>query len=109
MSQKYKMLIKHPPSLPRVREKIKPNFRWVDWQPAGYTDDLGIIADRNQWVEEVVGGYYSVIDAQDYLPMREWCEQNFKHGDWRTDFAGGLVYIILQNEKDVAWFMLRWS
>ena len=86
-------------------EKIKPNFRYEHGHPAGFTDDLGIIADRNQWVEEVTGGWYSEVDPQDYIAIHEWCEQTLKHGDWST----GVYYVILQNEKDVSWFMLRWS
>ena len=86
-------------------KRVVPKFTWRDWRPAGYTDDLGIIADRNQWVEEVTGGYCSEIDPQDYMAIREWCEQNLKHGDWCT----GVYYIILQREEDVAWFLLRWA
>ena len=86
-------------------KRVAPKFTWHDWRPAGYTDDLGIIADRNQWVPEVIGGYCSDIDPQEYTAIREWCEQNLKHGDWCT----GAYYIILQREEDVAWFMLRWA
>lgn len=87
------------------REKVKPHFEFRRGHPAGYTDDLGIIADKNQWVESVRTGWISDIDPQDYMAIREWCEQNLRHGDWCT----GVYYIILQNESDVAWFMLRWS
>lgn len=87
------------------REKIKPQFHYQRGHPAGYTDDLGIIADRNQWVESQPRGWRSEIDPQDYMAIREWCEQNLKHGDWFT----GVYYIFLKHEEDVAWFMLRWS
>jgi hypothetical protein len=86
-------------------KRVVPKFVWRNGHPAGYTDDLGIIADRNQWVEEVTPGWYSDIDPQEYMAIREWCEQNLKHGDWCT----GVYYVILQREEDVAWFMLRWS
>lgn len=85
--------------------KVIPNFKWRDGHPSGWTDDLGIIADRNQWVYPQTPGWISDIDPQEYMAIREWCEQNLKHGDWCT----GVYYIILQNEEDVAWFMLRWS
>lgn len=89
------------------REKIKPKFRYERGNPEGWTDDLGIIADyhKNHWVEQRDEGWYSDFDPQDNFAIREWCEQNFKHGDWYT----GGYYIFLRNEKDVAWFMLRWS
>ena len=91
--------------VPVQREKIKPNFTYQQGHPGGYTDDLGIIADRNQWIEARRSGWQSEVDPQDYMGMREWCEQNLKHGTWFT----GLYYIFIENEKDVAWFMLRWS
>lgn len=91
--------------VPVQREKIKPHFTYQRGHPAGYTDDLGIIADRNQYVEEQLPGWRSQLDPQDYLEVREWCEQNLDHGTWYT----GIYYIVLSNEKDVSWFMLRWS
>jgi len=87
------------------RTKIKLDFTYRPYRPAGYTDDLGIIADRNQWVEEQRSGWQSEVDPQDYHGMREWCRQNLKHGTWYT----GLYYIFIENEKDMSWFMLRWS
>lgn len=87
------------------REKVKPKFTYRRGHGAGYTDDLGIIADENQWVEAQKSGWVSDVDPQDYMAIREWCEQNLKHGTWYT----GTYYIFLENEKDVAWFMLRWA
>ena len=86
-------------------KRVVPKFVWRTGHAAGYTDDLGIIADRNQWMDAEISGWISDIDPQDYVPMREWCEQNLKHGGWWV----GVYYIILQNDEDVAWFMLRWS
>jgi len=87
------------------KEKIKPDFTYRRGHPEGWTDDLGIIADRNQWVEEQREGWVSDIDPQDYMKMREWCEQYLEHGTWFT----GIYYIFIEHEKDVAWFLLRWS
>ena len=86
-------------------KRVVPEFVWRNGHPAGYTDDLGIIADRNQWVDAEIPGWISNIDPQDYVPMREWCEQNLRNGGWWT----GVFYIILQREEDVAWFLLRWA
>lgn len=91
--------------VPMQREKVKPNFTYQRGHSGGWTDDLGIIADRNQYVEAVTGGYHSTVDPQDYPQIKEWCMQNLKHGDWCT----GVYYIILQREEDVAWFLLRWA
>lgn len=88
-----------------TRSRLKPVFSFRKGHSAGYTDDLGIIADKNQWVEEQRSGWHSEIDPQDYMPMREWCEQNLKHGTWYT----GIYYIFIEREEDVAWFTLRWS
>ena len=87
------------------KEKIKPNFTYHQGHPAGYTDDLGIIADKDQWVEEQKEGWFSVVDPHDYLAIRDWCKQNLTHGDW----CMGIYYVILRHEEDVAWFILRWS
>ena len=87
------------------REKIKPSFKYHQGHPAGYTYDLGIIADRNQWVEARPSGWRSEVDPQDYMAIHEWCQQNLKHGTWYT----GVYYIFIEHEEDVAWFMLRWS
>lgn len=91
--------------VPLRREKIKPNFAYRRGHPAGFTADLGIIADRNLYVEAVTGGYHSEVDPQDYTEMYQWCTQNLRHNDW----CMGVYYVILQREEDVAWFMLRWS
>lgn len=88
-----------------AKKKIKPKFTHERGHPAGYTDDLGIIADKNQWVEYRPSGWRSTIDPQDYMEMRKWCEQNLESGTWYT----GIYYIFLKREEDVAWFMLRWS
>jgi hypothetical protein len=96
--------IKYVNSQWKPMSKIKPSFTYRRGNPAGYTDDLGIIADCNQWVEAQTPGWISDIDPQDFMAMREWCEQNLKDGTWGI----GVYYIILQNEEDVAWFMLRW-
>lgn len=82
------------------RQRLKPKFGFKEARPAGYTDELGI-----KWPEAQRSGWYSEIDPQDYMPMREWCEQNLKHGTWYT----GIYYIFIEREEDVAWFTLRWS
>lgn len=87
------------------REKVKPEFHYRHWVPAGYTDDLGIIADRNQWVEEQVPGWYSSIDPQDYNDIRDWCEKNLEEYAWKLS----PYQLILRREEDVSWFMLRFS
>lgn len=86
-------------------KRVVPKFTFERGHPAGYTDDLGIIADRNQWVEARPSGWRSEVDPQDYQGMREWCQQNLTHGTWYT----GIYYIFIENEKDMSWFMLRWS
>lgn len=91
--------------VPLVRQKIKPEFHYQQGHPGGYTDDLGIIADTNQYVREELPGWRSEVDPQDYYAMRQWCEQNLEHGTWYT----GVYYLVLSKEKDVSWFMLRWS
>lgn len=85
-------------------QKVVPKFVWRDWRPAGYTDDLGIIADRNQWVDEQLPGWYSTVDRNEWHEMLDWAEENLKGG-----FAAKSHYFILDSDADVAWFMLRWG
>jgi len=86
------------------REKIKPKFCYEQGHPAGYTDDLGIIADRNQWTPAKPSGWWSAIDRQDYFEMEAWCNENLK-----GRFQIGMYHIIISAEEDVAWFLLRWG
>ena len=101
------IILKTPCTIPPWAkvEHLVPKFTWRNGHPAGYTDDLGIIADRNQWVKEQKSGWFSDIDPRDHMAIREWCEQNVTHGYWYT----GDYYLVLEDEKDVAWFLLRWS
>ncbi len=87
-----------------LNERIVPDFRYAHGHPSGYTDDLGIIADHNQWVDEVWPGYYSLINPAREAEYREWCETNAKH---TYEVKRNSIYF--SSEKDVTWFMLRWS
>jgi len=53
------------------RKRVVPKFVWRTGHAAGYTDDLGIIADRNQWMDAEISGWISDIDPQDYMPICE--------------------------------------
>jgi hypothetical protein len=88
--------------------KIKPNFYYEPGHPSGYTDDLGIMADRNQYVPSQARGWKSRIDSSDYRDIHAWCEKHLTPGTWYT---GSIYppYIFIQKQKDVAWFMLRWG
>lgn len=77
--------------------------------PAGYTDDLGIIADRNQWVDEELAGWYcySICGLgfdRERQEMQDWCDQNLKNY-WEVNRK--CVYI--SSEDDATLFKLRWS
>jgi len=93
--------------------EIKFNFEYDRGHPAGYTDDLGILADRNQWALERRPGWYGY--ARDYTidslrPMNHWCKQNLKEDSWHVKTSGeGFIEVYIQNEKDYIMFLLRWS
>lgn len=73
--------------------------------PAGYTDDLGIIADRNQWVEEELTGWYCFMPyVKDVTDIKQWCEKNLADF-WR--FHKGMLYIY--NDNDATLFNLTWG
>lgn len=71
--------------------------------PSGYTDDLGIIADRNQWVPEQQPGWYVVSDFSTMHAIRKWLQEN------DMDYTEKGWTMILHDRNDVALFKLRWS
>ena len=75
---------------------------WSDGNPAGYTDDLGIIADRNQWIEERSPGWY----LSGHNPeVHKWCVEHLTSYEfqWTNPFTSRI-----DDDKDVMLFKLRW-
>jgi hypothetical protein len=72
-------------------------------RPSGYTDDLGIIADRNQWVSEQVRGWYVFAGPGRLRDILTWLEEN---DILYTRWALG---VIIFNKADTVLFKLRWS
>ena len=75
--------------------------------PEGYTDDLGIIADRNQWVPEQLPGWYFIISYS--TDIHDWCENNLM-GYWKCVgfFSGRRTYYV-SSDSDAVLFKMRWS
>lgn len=82
--------------------------------PEGWTDDLGIIADRNQWVKELLPGWYARQyqrgdrwweSAYHRTDLREWCEKNLT-GYWEMPPDG---YLYMSSEEDAVLFKLIWT
>ena len=79
--------------------------------PAGWTDDLGIIADRNQYVSSELAGWYALPDHAVNLrdlgwvsTVRQWCNDNLTEY-WNIDRA--VVYI--SDYNDATLFKLTWT
>jgi len=73
------------------------------YRSEGYTDDLGIIADRNQWVPEQPEGWHIRIDRTKWYEIREWLDENgIMH---ETYFSN----IVLHRRKDAMLFEMRWA
>ncbi len=93
--------------------KIKPNFYYEPGHPSGYTDDLGIMADRNQYVPSQARGWVSELDNSDFNDIQAWCEKHLTPETWYTGRYSGVTgvryHIFIQKQKDVVWFMLRWG
>lgn len=79
--------------------------------PAGYTDDLGIIADRDQWVAAEPSGWYLYPTEE----VHTWCTENLESyhhsaaetiGDTDIFNPGSRGWIFDYN--DVILFQLRW-
>lgn len=86
---------------------------WDRGNSAGWSDDLGIIADTNQWVQERPAGWYarryvgngwwvSVRGDQD---LRDWCQQNLS-SHWEIPPDG---YLYMSSEEDVTLFKIAWT
>lgn len=101
----------YAPYIPLIigNSDMKIKVHWEKGNPAGYTDDLGIIADRNQWVNERLAGWYTQIPYAQVMEIHEWCEQNLQ-GYWKLRQGGALEReLYMSEEKDVTLFSLRWS
>lgn len=73
--------------------------------PAGYTDDLGIIADRNQWVEEELPGWYCFIPYHKCTSaLQQWCNEQFRE-PW--SYRRELLWI--SDDDDATLFNLTWQ
>jgi hypothetical protein len=86
--------------------------RYEQGHPAGWTDDLGIMADRNQWVSEHLDGWYARRydksgwweSSRHRTDLVEWCEKNLT-GYWEIPSDG---YLYMASEEDVMLFKMRW-
>ena len=83
-------------------------IRYERGNPAGWTDDLGIIADRNQWVSERLPGWYTRIHHSQAMEIHDWCEKNLQ-GYWKLRAGIPERELYMGSEKDVTLFTLRWS
>lgn len=73
------------------------------YRPAGYTDDLGIIADKNQWIKEQPAGWYVFANVDIINPMIKWMHEtgiNYKIAN---------KWIIVPKDEDAAMVQLRWG
>lgn len=74
--------------------------------PAGWTDDLGIIADVNQWVSEELPGWYVYIsDWDDYKELKLWCQEHLS-SFWTF---GPNRWLWIAVEQDATLFTLTWG
>lgn len=79
-------------------------IEWRDYRPEGWTDDLGIIADRNQWVRPMPGGWHvSVKLKNDWFLIIDWLKDN--------NISYELYYenIVLTRDEDLVLYQLRWT
>lgn len=78
--------------------------------PEGYTDDLGIIADRNQWVNAKLPGWYFSMPSDYVDTIYEWCDNNLT-GYWTCDHKPALAldtYYIC-SRSDMTLFKMTWG
>jgi hypothetical protein len=96
------------PYVPLYGGKMKIEIRYERGHPEGYTDDLGIIADRNQWVRERLGGWYTWIHHSQIIEVYDWCDANLQ-GYWKLAAGVNKRELYISEEKDVTLFSLKWS
>jgi hypothetical protein len=82
---------------------MSAQVEYRSYRPAGFTDDLGIIADRNQWIPEQHAGWYLLIDPDDFYDIVDWITEN------NMDHSISSNGLMLFNQKDVILFKLRWA
>lgn len=78
-------------------------IEYREYRPGGYTDDLGIIADRNRWLPEQPAGWHVFIKHYEWYEIREWMDNN------NIQYEPYFSSIILFKESDVVLFKLRWT
>ena len=76
---------------------------WYEGNEAGWTDDLGIIADRNQRVPYRPQGWYLVDHSRE---VHEWCVAKLSSYYILTNGRWPEYYI--DDEQDVMLLKLRW-
>lgn len=76
--------------------------------PAGWSDDLGMIADSNQWLEQQLPGWYAWSvdgDAQTTDSVLAWCETNCQ-GYWQKD---NVHHLYFSCQQDATLFKMVWA
>ena len=73
------------------------------YRPEGFTDDLGIIADRNQWIPQQHAGWYILTNSDDWFNILNWLTEN------NIDHSVSTNGIMMFNQKDAVLFKLLWS
>ena len=59
-----------------ITESHSLQMDYREYRPSGYTDDLGIIADRNQWIPARAAGWHVMGDISIPDEVIEWLDEN---------------------------------
>lgn len=81
---------------------------WRPGHPAGYTDDLGIIADENQWVDAELPGWYIYFNEPKRYEVEDWCTDNLRD-TWHIRYGMWYETLYISSKRDLTLFLLRWS
>ena len=98
----------YAPYIPLDIVKMKIEIRYYRGNPAGYTDDLGIIADKNQWIPARGEGWYAWIHHNQAEEIHNWCQNNLQ-GRWTLGAGIPKRELYIRESKDVTLFSLKWS
>lgn len=79
---------------------------WYWGNDEGLTDDLGIIADRDQWVPARPAGWYIHTFGRSLNhKIKEWCRENLESYE---EFGRIHVDHVILDHEDAVLFRMRW-
>lgn len=78
-------------------------LHYRSYRPGGWTDDLGIIADRNQYVSAQMPGWYFWPGYKEWDEIHPWLNEN------GIEYSVSGPNVIIHKDEDALLFKMRWE